>query len=615
MTAGSEERRGGASPRYRNWIVALAVAALLAVLAIVMTWPLLPNLDRAVTDPGDPYINTFTLDWVASRLAEGSLETFDAPILYPAEKSLAFTEHMIGLGLLALPLRAAGLPPLTVYNILFLLGFVASGMGAWLLAWHLSRSHLGAAAAAVFYAFVPYRMGQASHLQHVWSAFLPLSLWALLRLRERPTASRAAVFTITVLLLGLTNVHWLLFAGVALGLSAILLAVRGAHRLRFSGSVLAAFFIALVLLLPTLLPYRYVATRYGASRGADEVRAYSATPSDWLAPAAYSRTYSGSRAEHEPERRLFPGVALLIGTAAGLVAARRAHPGFPVLVLWLVLGWIGSLGINTPLHRWLFEYFEPFRAIRVPARWSMIAYTAMAIIAALALTGATRRRSRLLAIAITAAAFLAFLYEARTFPIRWYLRGTDEAAVYRWMRDLPPDVATLELPIQSQASEYEYTLATTIHHHPIVNGASGFVPPFQRRVIEDAHSSPVPDALLDRLQEARVRLLVVHADRLGEREVPTIEFLGRNLAKGRLAIIGRFAHEQRDDYVFLISSPSAGSVRRSSRGSSSTTLPRAAMSPPRREPVACSIFRRRDSRPREAFLSAGGPHHRTGFAR
>lgn len=550
---------------------ALLTTCLLSGLAILMTWPLLPNLDRAVTDPGDPYLVTFILDWVAARIAAGSLDVFDAPILHPAAQSLAFTEHLIGLGMLALPLRALGIAPLATYNILFLLGFVVSGLAAWLLAWHLSRSRTAAMAAAIFYAFVPYRMGQATHLQHVWSAFLPLALWALLRLRERPTWGRAAVFSLSVTLLGLTNVHWLLFGSVALCISAIVLAAGGTQQPRFAGVFAASFSLAILLLLPTLLPYRSVSREYGAARQESEVKAYSASATDWLVPAAYQRTYDTPRPDHEPERRLFPGVILLAGTAAGLVAARRTA-AFPVLIAWLILGWVGSLGVHSPFHRWLFEYFEPFRAIRVPARWSMIAYTAMAILAALALARLTRRCRRGCANAIAAIVCILFLYEVHTFPMRWYCRGNDEAEVYRWIRSLPSDVATLELPIQSRASEYEYTLAATTHHHPIVNGAAGFVPPFQRQVIESAHSNPVPDRLLEQLQEARVRLIVVHADRLGEREAATIEFLRRNLVNGRLALINRFPHEQRDDYVFLIKGTSPEELDMHLRPASEQTL-------------------------------------------
>src|SRR5438132_13709880 len=36
-----------------------AFAALFLALAVLMTWPLAPNISRAVTDPGDPFINTW----------------------------------------------------------------------------------------------------------------------------------------------------------------------------------------------------------------------------------------------------------------------------------------------------------------------------------------------------------------------------------------------------------------------------------------------------------------------------------------------------------------------------------------------------------------------------
>jgi hypothetical protein len=39
------------------------VAILFVALSVAMTWPLACGLDRLVAYPGDPYINTWVLDW------------------------------------------------------------------------------------------------------------------------------------------------------------------------------------------------------------------------------------------------------------------------------------------------------------------------------------------------------------------------------------------------------------------------------------------------------------------------------------------------------------------------------------------------------------------------
>lgn len=584
------------------------VALALTALVVLMTWPLAANLDRAVTDPGDPYLNTFTIDWVAGSLARGSFDVFDSPLAYPARKSLAFTEHLIGIGVLAIPLYAAGVPPLTTYNILFLAGFVASGMAAWLLTWHITRSQSAAVVAAIAYAFVPYRMGQATHLQHVWSAWLPFALWTLLRLWESPTKRRAAMFTFAVVMLGLSNIHWLLFGGFALVVSAVVLASRSTDRRRFSFLTALSLVIAGVLLLPSLLPYRWVAHEYGMVRTARETLHYSATPSDWLVAPAYNRAWKEAALSHEPERRLFPGFMLIAGTAAALLGVRRFSRAvrFAVVVLgvWVVIGFLGSLGLRFPFHRFLFESVEAFQAIRVPARWAMVSYTAMAVLAGLAtLLWRDRRRRATFAVLFC----IAFLWEVRTFPIRWYLHPTETAEVYEWMRTLPRGGGVLELPINSLASEYEYTLGATIHRRPIVNGVSGFEPPFHRRISSLAHASPIPDQLISELEAANVKLIVVHADRLGDLEPSTVEFLRRNVAAGRLQTLGRFAHEYRGDFVFIVppttrkpDSLDARLTHRADRDSATLDLLAAGAFFPTQKPLVVLDF------PPPAYRSVGG---------
>lgn len=546
MTEVSESQRGSTRSWRRDLARAAATAALLTGLAILMTWPLLPNLDRAATDPGDPYVNAFIIDWVASRLANGSVDFFDAPLAYPASNSLAFSEHLIGLGVLALPLHLAGTPPLTAYNVLFLLGIVGSGMGAWLLTWHIGRSHIAATLAAVAYAFLPYRMGQASHIQHVWSPWLPVALWALLLLRERPQMRRAVVLAAAVVMLGLSNIHWLLFGMFALTASALVLAVRRVDRTRFLVMAIGGLLAGGALLLPTLLPYRQAAQEHRMERTAVETLHYSATPFDWLIAL-------GSEIDHEPERSLFPGLILTSGVLVSVLALRstaaRVRFAVMVLMLWMLLGFVGSLGLNAPFHRFLFENVEPFRAIRVPARWAMLSYTGMAVafgLAALALRH-FRPPTRLMVAALVLGALL---WETRTFPMRWYLRETQQAAVYNWMRRLPPGGGILELPIGGKTSEYEYTLALTEHRRPIVNGTAAT--PFQREVIAMANTEPIPDRLVDVLEKADVKIVVVHTDRLGPRESRTIDFLRRNLESGRLLSLGRFMHQYRGDFVFVV---------------------------------------------------------------
>src|SRR4051812_15394615 len=95
--------------------------ALFAVLAVAMTWPLASHIRTAVAYPGDPYINSWILDWDWYATLHRPLHLFDANAFHPAKDSLAFSENLYGIALALFPLRVLGLDALTAHNIAVLL--------------------------------------------------------------------------------------------------------------------------------------------------------------------------------------------------------------------------------------------------------------------------------------------------------------------------------------------------------------------------------------------------------------------------------------------------------------------------------------------------------------
>src|SRR5262245_39725599 len=147
----------------------LTAAILFLLLAVAMTWPLARNLTTAVAFPGDPFINTWILDWDWYATLHQPLHLFDANAFFPVRRSLAFSENLYGVALLLFPLRALGVDALTAHNAAMLLGFAFSGFAAFVLGRMISGSALAGIAAGVFYAFVPWRFTQLPHVQHVFA--------------------------------------------------------------------------------------------------------------------------------------------------------------------------------------------------------------------------------------------------------------------------------------------------------------------------------------------------------------------------------------------------------------------------------------------------------------
>lgn len=503
-----------------------------------MTWPLVLTLDRAVIASGDPELTTWILDWDWYATFHQPLHLFQANAFYPAKNSLAFTENLYGIALVVFPLRALGATPLFAHNVALLLGLAFSAFGACVLGRTIGASWIGAIAAGIFYAYVPWRMIQLPHIQHVWGGWLAIALAALLVYARTPTWRNAILFDAAFLMNGLTNIHWLLMGSLALAFSAVI-AVRAPKRLIVTSA------IAFALLVAFLYPYTQVAKQYGMQRQWDETKYYSATLRDWLNPGILTHVYARfAHPDTDAEKWLFPGILGIALSLAGLAFGRRDHRA--IAILWIALGFVGSLGLHAFLHRFLFAHVPGFRALRVPARWANIAFLGMSMLIALSVTWMESKRR-----ALGYVAAILFLIELNAAPIRWHMLAPAPRDVDRFIAEHHARV--IELPIGGRW-DYAFMFHATAHHQPLVNGASGFVPPEQMRVIERA--SPDYEGLIEELHRIGVDTVIVHADLLDPLPARHVRaWLRRELDAHRLQFVDRFDAGIQGDWVFTLNGP------------------------------------------------------------
>jgi hypothetical protein len=509
----------------------IAAFVLFAALSVFMTWPLTPNINRAVAYPGDPYINTWILDWDWHATFHQPGKLFHGNIFYPAKYSLAFSENLYGVAVVLFPLRALGATPLTAYNAAMLLGYTLCGFGAYLLAVEITASFWGGIAAGIFYAFLPFRFTHAPHVQYVWAGTLPILLFALIRYARKPDWRHAVWFGAAFLWNGLSNVHFLLFGTIAIVMTVAILRPP-LRRIAITGG------LALLLMQPFLYPYHAASTLYGMERSWAETMSYSAVPGDWLLNNFTLRPYPvRNDAATDPERWLFPG-ALALCLAVVAFASREWKP-LALAWSWVLLGFVGALGLRTPFYRFLFNYVPGFRAIRVPARWALITHVGLAILIAVAVALITRRAKWSGAIVA-----IAFVVELRN-PIRWYMAPAGIRPVDRWVQLAKPH-AIAELPIDP-GMEYEAMLHATAHHRPLVNGVSGFAPAEYSRLAQLAQSWS--DGLVPELARIGVTHVIVRGDALG---AGGGKWLGRMVDAGQLGFVKRFDDGVNGDWLFRV---------------------------------------------------------------
>jgi hypothetical protein len=550
------------SPLCREFLIFLGFA----VLTALMTWPWVLHLRNAVPDTGDPYAISYFMWWDFHQTFHAPRHLFEATILYPYHHTLAFGEFDYGVSLLFFPLFALGFPPVTVFSIAAFLSFPFTGYGTFRLARTLSGSVAIAWVAGIILAFLPFRFHHLSHLHLIFAGWIVLLFEALVRFVRQRSWSRAAWLGFAFLMNGLTCTTWLLLTIIPLGISAALFLTRNNAWLdpKFWVRSGGALCLASLLLLPFLLPSRRAAVEHGFTRTPEEVGQYSAHWINWLAAEDRNKVWHGlGAAGNTTEMVLFPGLlapllaltALLlpeirsrVGSGESNLLEKAEEPARSELVghalIWIVLGFAGSFGINFFFHKFLYDYISVFRAMRVAARWAMICYVGLALLAGL---GAYRlaaviaarwlRFGKPVTVSIVV---LAILFELHAAPLKMVRGEIHPDALTLDLRSRKMSGGIVELPM-GDATDHLYMLRAADHLHPLVNGKYSFVPPLQIEIQQLTMARPIPDRLLDIFEGIPVSYVTVHHASLSPQDEEAMQsFLDRGVTAGRFRFIKSF---------------------------------------------------------------------------
>ncbi|MGE0592037.1 MAG: hypothetical protein AB7G23_17885 [Vicinamibacterales bacterium] len=320
-----------------RWWHALAAYVALTVAA---TWPLARRAGTDIAwDLGDPVLNT----WIIGRNCQRILDAlgnplqwrgfFDGGIFHPAPLTLAYSEHLLGPTLQALPVYAITANPVLCYNLLLLATYALSGFGMYLFVRDRTGSGTAAFVAGVAFAFAPYRAAHLSHLQILSAQWMPLALFGIHRYLNTGGRLPLAGAALSLLLLNLSSGYYLFFFSPFAALYVVWeLARRG--RLGDTGawrhfSVAAGSVVLLTGL--SVVPYIELQRQLGMSRGLAEVRLYSADVYAYVT-ASPALLFWGDVVGTYPklEGQLFPGLTVLVLAVVAVLTAtgsgRRPAP-------------------------------------------------------------------------------------------------------------------------------------------------------------------------------------------------------------------------------------------------------------------------------------------------
>jgi hypothetical protein len=509
----------------REWAAVLACAI---VMAVVMTWPVAPRMNRAARiDSTDAMYAMWNVAWVARAVTSRPSGLFDANIFHPHTGTLAYSESNIGAGVLGAPAWALTTNVYTTYNSVVLAGFILSFLCTYALVRRLTGRRLPALAAAASFAYMPYIYARLPHIQLQMTFGIPLALLAFHRLVDRPGWKTGVALGAALAVAALSSAYYGVLVGLAIGLGVIFYGLRMAlwKSRGYWMSVVIALAVLAVVLAPFFLPYMTIREQ-GFERTLEEARRYHVNIWGWLASPVKAHAWLLS-----DQRRgmvAFPGMTRVLFGFAGLAlvacsaryASRitngRTHAMFYLLVAALTF-WI-SLGPDGGLYAALHYALPPiFAFLRAVERFTVLVPLALSIGLGFAVLlmqdwwrGAGRGRGTgaaagaLLMAMVVADSWIAPLRIPDALPV---------PSVYRALARAPMG-AVAEFPFFYRSIDFNrhawYMLYSTYHWQPLVNGYSDHYPPEWIAMLDVVKDFPINPASFRHLREHEVKYVVVH---------------------------------------------------------------------------------------------------------
>jgi len=330
-----------------RWPV-LASALAYAVIAAVSGRLVLAHPASTVFhDAGDPLLTAALLHWNAWTLPF-THAWWQFPIFAPTPDALAFSEHLLGLSVVASPIEWVVRQPLVAANLVTLLTYPLCGVAVFLVVRRLTGSPAAAFLAGLAFAFSPYRAGQQAHLQMLATFWAPLALLGLHGYVDSGRRVWLVLFGVAWLLQALANLYSLYFLSALVALWVLWFVIMPGRWTQLRHITIATL-LAAIPLAPTLSTFLTVHARHGFVRSPVEAQVFSADLLSLLCAPGESTVWSWLRVACRPEATLFPGLALLVLVGIGVAGLRHdaaARPASPraVRLLRAIVGMAAAVG-------------------------------------------------------------------------------------------------------------------------------------------------------------------------------------------------------------------------------------------------------------------------------
>jgi hypothetical protein len=546
-TPGRLRRAAAAVGRVVGHEWTLAATGALA-LAVLMTWPALRHAPYTLPqDLGDPTLVTWLLAWPGHILLTDSDQLWHGNAFYPDRWSYAFTDSLLGYA----PAGMIGDGPLAAvarYNIMYVLVAALAFFGAYMLARQLGVDRIAALVTAIAFAYAPWRLTQAGHLQVLSTGGIALSLamlarghgWTLRygfkRAKVRP-GWIVAGWLVAAWQITLGFGIGLVFTYVLIGIAVVVLLAWVVRRIarrrrepfvRVLGANLVGGTIFAAVTVLMALPYLTVVDQHPNARRdfavlydfSPPLRGFLTAPeTSWLWGAAHEGARHPDLLSWTPEMTLLPGFALIGLAAAGMVYSvwsiwTRVFLGAGVAAGTLLA--MGTEFFDGAVYRVLYDWLPGWDALRTSGRLVIWITLLLGVLAA-GSVAALGSRSRELALERGSPRPGPWLKFAALVPAVLILIEGIGTTPHPVVPRQPAAFTTVEGPIMvlpsNQHTDTLVMLWSTDRFLPMVNGGSGFTPVQQQQTREITYTFPDQQSV-SHLRSIGVETVLVLPDRV-----------------------------------------------------------------------------------------------------
>lgn len=518
------------------------------LLAFLLTWPFITKIDSFYSDDSDYAFVGWVLWYNQASILNGRIFDqnlyFSSNQFYPQPFSFAYSEHLFIPSLIFAPIYWLSHDLIFSVNYYAILTFVLSFISAYYCINYFIKNKFAIFLGAFIFTFNPVTFAHffGGHLQLMNKFFLPPLFLFAYQYIKNPIFKNSLLFFLFFTLNALSCIYFQIFSLILIPIfwMPFLLINLAKKNINFFKQLLLTGLVSLIffpILLYFNLPYLKFSQLEGIERTLGENAYYSARGIDWISSLNSNLFYGEflksldflrqpkdtngffNHTEHILFTNIIPTILLLIG-----LFYKRAHFFFAfILVLFFsalftfgpyFFGWAEKNSGSTTLYYYLYQFFPPFHAIRVPTRFQFIFYFPFALLAAL---GAERllKYGRKFSLIIFSIVFIFLIFENINkvdFNLRSNILDSLETKNKTQLINLLSGKNTIHLPlfIEGVSRNVGYLNWSTVTGETIFNGYSGYFPSEWGRIAEKVKS--LDKQALERLFVLGIDYIVIHKE-------------------------------------------------------------------------------------------------------